>query len=63
MSVNIAGQERAQQADTVSRTQHGDGLHSESPSMQVGFYQLDTSLHVPTKKECQLKSCPQKTGL
>lgn len=57
------GQERAQQADTVSRAQHRDGLHSESPSMLVSFYQLDTSLHVHTKKECQLKSRPQKTGL
>lgn len=36
-SVNIAGQERAEQSDTVSRTQRRDGLHSESPSMLVGF--------------------------
>lgn len=63
MSVNIPGQERAQQADTISRKQHRDGLHSESPSMLIGFYQLDTNLHVPTKKECQLRSCPHQTEL
>lgn len=62
-SVNIAGQERAQQADTVSRKQHRGGLHSVSLSMLVGFYQLDTNLHMPTKKECQLRSCPHQTEL